>query len=75
MTTKAEILRAIRSKCLDCSVYQPAEVRKCTVYACDLYPYRFGGDPNPAKGIGFGKAVATALKSRAEDGRTTEVVG
>ena len=63
MTTKAAVLQAIRRKCLDCSVYQPAEVRECTAYTCDLHPYRFGRDPNPAKGIGFGKQYASAADS------------
>ena len=64
MTTKASILRSIRKKCLDCSVYQPAEVRKCTAYTCDLHPYRFGRDPSPTKGIGFGKRPASASGSK-----------
>ncbi len=41
-------LRAIRKKCLDCSCFQPKEVRKCTVIDCPLYPYRFGRRPNKA---------------------------
>ncbi len=39
-------LKAIRKKCLDCSYFQPKEVRKCTVIDCPLYPYRFGRRPN-----------------------------
>ena len=39
-------LRAIRKKCLDCSCFQPKEVRKCTVIDCPIYPYRFGRRPN-----------------------------
>jgi hypothetical protein len=38
-------LRAVRSKCLDCSGYQPSEVELCTVNSCPLYPYRRGGRP------------------------------
>lgn len=49
MTTKTEILKAIRQKCLDCSVYQPMEVRLCPVEACDLWIFRHGKDPNPAR--------------------------
>lgn len=37
--------RAIRMKCLDCCCYQPAEVSKCTITDCCLYPFRFGKDP------------------------------
>ena len=36
---------AIRRKCLDCVVWQPAEVAKCEMRDCALWPYRFGGDP------------------------------
>lgn len=30
---------AIKLKCLECSCYQVAEVRKCTVTNCALYPF------------------------------------
>lgn len=33
---------AIRAKCLDCSL-NSAEVRKCVVVTCALWPYRTGG--------------------------------
>ena len=56
MTTKADILRAIRQKCLDCSCYQPNEVRLCPVTRCELWPYRFGRDPEPSKTRGFSKS-------------------
>lgn len=45
-------LKAIRKKCLDCSCFQPKEVRKCPISNCPLYPYRFGHNP-AKKGIGF----------------------
>ena len=38
-------LKAIRKKCLDCSYYQPKEVRECTCIDCPIYPYRFGRRP------------------------------
>ena len=38
-------LKAIRAKCLDCSAWQPAEVRKCPMEDCSLFPYRFGKNP------------------------------
>ena len=44
-------LKAIRKKCLNCSNFQPSEVRKCIDTECTLYPYRFGKNPN-RKGIG-----------------------
>jgi hypothetical protein len=42
VTTKSIILAAIRRKCLDCSCYQPSEVRNCHLTRCDLWPYRLG---------------------------------
>jgi hypothetical protein len=36
MTTKTEILKAIRLKCLDCSAYQLELVRLCPARACAL---------------------------------------
>lgn len=38
-------MRAIRQKCLDCCAGQVAEVRRCTVENCPLFPYRFGKRP------------------------------
>lgn len=49
MTTKAELLRAVKAKCLDCCCYQPSEVRQCTSQRCDLWLYRLGRDPNPSR--------------------------
>ena len=49
MTTKTEILKVIRAKCMDCSGEIRAEVEFCPVQACELWPFRFGKDPNPAK--------------------------
>ena len=39
-------LKAIRKKCLDCSYYQPKEVRECTCIDCPIAPYRFGRRPS-----------------------------
>ena len=39
-------LKAIRKKCLNCSYWQPKEVRKCVIVDCPIYPYRFGRRPN-----------------------------
>ena len=49
MTTKAEVLKSIRAKCLDCSCHQPQEVKFCPVQTCDLFLFRFGRDPNPSR--------------------------
>lgn len=50
MTTKTDILKSIRAKCLDCCIQQINEVRLCTVTRCALWPFRFGSDPAPARG-------------------------
>ena len=49
MTTKSAIPKTIRAKCLDCSCYQPQEVKFCPVQTCDLWPFRFGKDPSPSR--------------------------
>ena len=54
MTTKAELLKSIRRKCIDCCAGQMAEVRHCPVQTCYLWRFRFGMDPTPAK-TGFAK--------------------
>jgi hypothetical protein len=56
MTTKADILQAIRRKCLDCSCYQPSEVRNCGLTVCVLWPFRLGRDPAPSTSRGFAKS-------------------
>lgn len=39
------LAKIIRKKCLDCCVFQKAEVRKCTATDCSLWPYRMGKNP------------------------------
>ncbi|MGA2775652.1 MAG: hypothetical protein ABSE81_06295 [Candidatus Omnitrophota bacterium] len=39
-------VKAIRAKCLDCSGFQPSEVRRCESEDCPLFPYRLGKNPN-----------------------------
>ena len=38
-------IKAIRRKCLDCTVWSALEVANCPMTDCALWPYRFGGDP------------------------------
>lgn len=40
--------RAIREKCIDCCAGNDAEVRKCELLKCPLFPYRFGCSPASA---------------------------
>lgn len=51
MTTKRHILNAIRANCLECMGGYRDEVRLCASYECNLYPYRMGKDPNPARRV------------------------
>ncbi len=67
-------LRAIRKECLDCSGFQPKEVRLCPATDCPLYPYRFGTNPT-RKGIGGSKeglAKARAVLSQKKKRRKEE---
>lgn len=38
-------MRAIRLKCLDCTLGQTVEIRECRVQSCALFPYRMGHRP------------------------------
>ena len=38
-------LKAIRAKCLDCSVGDQKAVRECTIKSCPLWSYRLGKRP------------------------------
>ncbi len=40
--TERSPIKAIRKKCLDCSGGNDAEVRKCVITDCPLYPFRMG---------------------------------
>ena len=41
-TTVKELYKAIRAWCLDCSGWQPKNVRLCHKTECPLWPYRMG---------------------------------
>lgn len=36
--------QAIRAKCLDCCCGNTAEVRRCHIRDCSLWPYRMGSE-------------------------------
>ena len=38
-------IKSIRAKCLDCTCYQPKEIRECGITKCPLWPYRMGKRP------------------------------
>ena len=39
-------IKAIREKCLNCSRWQPGEVRQCTAIDCPIYLHRMGTRPS-----------------------------
>lgn len=43
--TKADLLKRIRAKCLDCCCNSAHEVGLCVIPDCSLYPLRLGKDP------------------------------
>lgn len=38
-------VKAIRANCIDCSGGNRAEVRRCNIVTCPLWPYRMGMRP------------------------------
>jgi len=48
MTTKKQILKAIKDNCYDCSGQDWKEVKDCNIPSCPLYPYRMGKDSRPS---------------------------
>jgi len=51
-------LQAIRRRCIDCSGGSAIEAGACTFKTCDLYPFRFGRNPNRAGMGGSAEAMA-----------------
>jgi hypothetical protein len=37
---KGSLRAAIKLKCLDCSNYQPSEIKECVITVCSLFPHR-----------------------------------
>jgi hypothetical protein len=42
---KRPLLRVIRANCIECSGGAEAEVRRCRMVACPMWPYRMGTNP------------------------------
>lgn len=40
LAEKGSLKAAIKLKCLDCTCWQPQEIKKCPIKACSLYPHR-----------------------------------
>ena len=60
MTTKNQLLQAIRRNCLKCLGNSRIEVENCSMSDCELRPFRFGKDPEPSKRRG--KAARDAAR-------------
>lgn len=43
--SKQPLLSVIRAKCIDCCAGNAAEVRRCGMIDCPLWPYRMGTNP------------------------------
>ena len=44
-TTKTELLKTIKAKCLECTCDQIMEVKRCPSKGCPLWPFRLAKDP------------------------------
>ena len=49
MTTKKQLLKVIRSQCLECMGGVTSEIDLCTDLDCPLYTFRAGTDPKPSR--------------------------
>lgn len=45
---KLTAMKAIRAKCLQCTLGQTSEIKECTVKTCALWSFRMGHAPKPA---------------------------
>jgi hypothetical protein len=59
------VLKAIRTKCVDCSGGSADEARKCTVLGCALWPFRMGTNPHRDTSNYSGASLAKARKIKA----------
>jgi len=58
-------LKAIRAKCKDCCGESAAEVKRCHIKTCSLWPYRLGKRPDARKRE-YTDEERIAMKARAE---------
>ena len=42
-------IKSIRAYCIECGDSTYSEVRRCQMFDCSLYPYRFGRRPTEAE--------------------------
>lgn len=56
-------IKAIRAHCIQCSGGNRAEVRKCVIDDCPLYPFRMGHNPNIRRKRAVQDAVSEGTES------------
>ena len=69
-TTKAEMLRVVRRKCMDCTCDQMKEVELCPMKDCPLWPFRMGKDPYKTK-----REMSPAQRAALEAARAKSPLG
>ena len=69
--TKTPLLTAIRANCLNCCMGSAAEVRRCGIADCSLWPYRMGTNPFRAETSGAQRAAARRNMARLQAGAAT----
>ncbi len=76
MSKKLRPLKAIRAKCLDCSCFQPKEVKLCPVTDCTLFLYRDGHNP-AREGVGPrpGKIAPKSLREFSKNAKERPLNG
>lgn len=63
-------IKAIRSKCVDCTCGHTKEIKECVITKCPLHPFRMGKNPFSAKrDKEYTEEEREAIKIRLEDAR------
>jgi hypothetical protein len=65
-------MKAIRAKCVDCSAGNVAEVRRCVVIKCALWPFRLGSNPFREKRVMSEEQKAAAAERLANARKAKE---
>ena len=63
---KTELMKLVKSYCLECSGGEKGEVRLCTVTRCKLYPVRMGNATPEVEGAVKDKPVRTKAPMSAD---------
>lgn len=66
--TKADVLKLIKEKCLDCCCFDPNEVKLCTAEDCPLHALRLGKDTTKVP-VKTGRTLSPEHKEKIKAGR------